>query len=528
MKKEAFSEDISESFSNNDSDKIYPYCISLVTTTLKEIEKFWIGKINNNTTEKTIIQTLFSLLNYEILLIQQISKYYNLYMYNSDEDNLKLINQIISINKELMNEKIKRIINAYSNSKVREKKEKIIEEQNILNYKIKKLNQKADNNKYFGIKNNKTDYNNFNELTFKEKKLNSTRNNNKNNALNRNFSYENNGKINKIKETKKEENKNCSIISNTLSNVNQTNINDLLPTNNFISFTPNFNNNTINYFEGSNNKDQVSLICCSPYRKKKIAESPSHHKIKINLANKFVKNNNDNNEITNISNISRHSKKSFNSNTCFSQSTFNFKKKENVYTIPVDENPIRKVKNIILNAKNSNLLLIRDESPTNIRILNKQRHTTHDNNHRTFNILEENEKSNFYKDKIKRIRKYNSKKFIYSNSLINFYKMNNKDKIKKSNSNKNFNIEKNKVNGTVNNNKNPKKFINNKERKSNQILKDGMKKMEKRLNSKDAKKELCKTKSNDSLALIKKMSGNKININNNKKAIRNRKNTTNI
>ena len=70
MKNEAFIEEISESFSNNDSDKIYPYCISLVATTLKEIEKFWIGKTNNKTIEKTIIQSLFSLLNYEILLIQ--------------------------------------------------------------------------------------------------------------------------------------------------------------------------------------------------------------------------------------------------------------------------------------------------------------------------------------------------------------------------------------------------------------------------------------------------------------------------
>ena len=77
MKKEAFSEETSETFINNDSDKIYPYCISLVVAALKEIEKFWIEKINNNQTENTIIQNLFSLLNYEILLIQQISKYLN-------------------------------------------------------------------------------------------------------------------------------------------------------------------------------------------------------------------------------------------------------------------------------------------------------------------------------------------------------------------------------------------------------------------------------------------------------------------
>lgn len=522
MKKEAFSEETSETFINNDSDKIYPYCISLVVAALKEIEKFWIEKINNNQTENTIIQNLFSLLNYEILLIQQISKYYNLYIYNSDEDNIKLINQIIGINKELMNAKIKRIINAYSNTKVKEKNEKIIDDQNILNYKITKF-KKADNNKYLGMKDNKTDYTNFNEFTFKDKKMKSTRNN-KNNSLNRNNSFENNDKINNIKETKKEENKNCSIISNTLSNINQTNINDLTTINNFISTTPNFNNNTISHLDGSINNEQVSILCCSPYRRKKIVESPNQHKIKINLANKFAKNNNDNNELTNISDISRQSKKSLSSNICFSQSAFNFKKKEKVSTIPIEENPVRKVKNIILNAKTSNILLIRTDTPTNIRIINRHRHTTHDNNHRTLNLVDEADKSNFFKDKMKKIRKHKSKNYIYSNSLTRFYKMNNKDKIKKYNSNKNLYIEKKKGNENANNNKKPKKVVNNKERKSNQILKDGMKKIEKRLNSKDAKKELYKNKSNDSLALIKKMVANKASINNYKKANKNLKN----
>ena len=79
-----------------------------------------------------------------------------------------------------MNWKIKRIINAFLNSKVKERKEKNIDEQNILNYKITKFNKKADNNKYSGIKDSKTDYTNFNDFTFKEKKMKSTRNNNNN------------------------------------------------------------------------------------------------------------------------------------------------------------------------------------------------------------------------------------------------------------------------------------------------------------------------------------------------------------
>ena len=78
-------------------------------------------------------------------------------------------------------------------------------------------------------------------------------------------------------------------------------------------------------------------------------------------------------------------------------------------------------KNIIFNAKNSNLLPIRADTPTNIRILNKQRHITYDNYHRTLNFLDEVDKSNFFKDKMNRIRKYNSKnifEFIFINKFL--------------------------------------------------------------------------------------------------------------
>ena len=80
-------------------------------------------------------------------------------------------------------------------------------------------------------------------------------------------------------------------------------------------------------------------------------------------------------------------------------------------------------KNIIFNAKNSNLLPIRADTPTNIRILNKQRHITYDNYHRTLNFLDEVDKSNFFKDKMNRIRKYNSKNILNSYSLTSFYKI---------------------------------------------------------------------------------------------------------
>ena len=57
----------------------------------------------------------------------------------------------------------------------------------------------------------------------------------------------------------------------------------------------------------------------------------------------------------------------------------------------------------------------------------------------------------------------------------------------------------------INNDNNLAIKVNNKERKCDQILKDGMKKIEKRLNSKDSKRELYKTKSNECISLMKKM-----------------------
>ena len=60
------------------------------------------------------------------------------------------------------------------------------------------------------------------------------------------------------------------------------------------------------------------------------------------------------------------------------------------------------------------------------------------------------------------------------------------------------------------NNNNIKNTVTiNKERKSHQILKDGMKKIQKRLNSKDCKKGIYKTKSKDYLSLIKKITNKK-------------------
>ena len=496
MKKHLLKVDVSEFYNSKEQEKIYPFCISLVTAQLNEIENDWIKRINNNIAKKNLIQLLFSLLNYEIVLIQQISKYYNLYICNLEEDNIKLMNQIISINRELMNKKIKAIIATCLNSNENNNNTNNCD-QNIFNYKILKFNEKNKvvvENKLLQMIENDTD--SIKDFCFSENKKNSSRN--KNNDLNRNFSYEERDKI--CKQNKREENKNNSILSNKNTNM-ETNIN----INNDNSTNPSMKS----HLKRKNNK--ISIICCSPYIKKKIIETPKDNKIKINLANKFMRNNLETNDLTTISNLSRQSKKSFHNNLCLTQTTFNAKKKESIYTIPNEENPVRKVKNIILNAKNSNLLVIRTNTPTNIRLLHKHRHLTTNENLGEYFLSEGN------KDIINKIKKNYSRNILLTNSSKNLYCITNNEerKIKKSMSNKNFLNVKNMKKQINNKSKRPSKIQNNKERKCNQILKDGMKKMEKRL-SKDAKKELFKTKSNDSISIIKKISTKSNGINNKK------------
>ena len=510
-------EQISESYSTKESEKIYPFCISLVSSSLKELQNEWNKKINNNKSKKNIIQLLFSLLDYQILLIQQISKYYNLYIYNLDEDNIKLIKQTININKELMTKKIKTIVNYNSNEKNNNCK---INEGKILNYKISKYNE--NKNKFLQIKDNNTNY--LKDSSFRENKNKMKKIKIKNTSKN-NMDCGSKNKLNKILQLKedknskyKEEIKNNSILF-TKNITSQFNKNKL-----------NLNNIEINNFKSSTHKlekkqeqlkrshtEKYKLLCLSsPYHKKKILESQKNNRIKINLAEKFLKNN-ENSEFATLSNISRHSKKSINNMLCLTQYNFNNKNKENINTLPVEENPVRKVKNIILNAKNSNLLFIKTNTPTNISILNRQRHTTYNTNR---NYLLSDDLNLDYDKNLNNIVKNRRKIFSFSNLTKNFYqiKNSNNNEIKKSMSNKYF------FNIQIENKNNNKDFkiesinikVKNKDRKSHQILKDGMKNIEKRLNSKSKdKKGIYKNKSNDCLILIKKMANN-LNVNSKK------------
>ena len=493
MKSQISNEQLSDSFSTKQSEKIYPFCISLVSSSLKELENELNQKIENNKSKKNIIHSLFSLLNFQILLIQQISKYYNLYLYNSDEDNMKLIKQIININKDLINKKIDTIININNISKEREKEKKeIINEEKILNYKISKFNENIKNE--IKINNNI----NKNENSFKKNRIKIK----KRNELNKN----NNNKNFKINENdNKEEIKNNSLLSNRNTNneKNKLNLNGTYINNNYNSGKKKLTSGRNHPKRTSNSKKQN--LVGSPYCRK----NNDSEKIKIKLANKFLRNN-DNNDYTTLSNLSRQSKKSIHNNLCLTQSTFNYKKTENICTIPVEENPVRKVKNIILNAKNSLLLIQTNKTPTNKSIFNR-------NNRNRYTSYDKNIKYCLSEDINKGYNIDSNKFFSYSNSSRNFYNKKINKEIVRSMSNKDFfTVERynnkkkenkdNKDKNIDNNNSNLKNNnISNKERKCNQILKDGMKKIAKRLNSKEIKRGLYKNNSNDCLSLIKKI-----------------------
>ena len=501
MKNNFLNEQLSESFTTKDSEKIYEFCISLVSSSLKELENEWNQKINNNEFKKNIIESLFSLLYYEILLIRQILKYYNSYINNLDEDNIKLINQIINISKELMNKKINSIINIEISEKCN-----IINEEKILNYKITQFNEnnKKENSSKL-IKVNDKNNNLIKQFSYKDASIKAIKtiktSKNKKNEINNNFYYKN---INNKNNIKKEEMKNNSIAYNVNIRDNKFNLKGKISNKN------NINNNSPKKKIKTNkdhlkrsNTEKIPMLLI-PYTDNTI-ESSKNGKIKINLADKFLKNN-ENNDFATLSNLSRQSKKSIHNNLCLTQTTYNNNKKENTYTISVEENPFRKVKNIILNAKN--LLLIKTNTPTNISMLNKYRCTTYETNrtNRKYNLSEEINQVNSRKCLNNVIQKYDSKIVSYNKSSKNIYIIKNigKVEIKKSMSNKDF--------VSINSNKNKEKQINNKliknqkkERECHQILKDGMKKIEKKLNSKERKRELYKAKSNDYFSIIKKM-----------------------
>ena len=95
--------------SSINSNRIFNYCINLVSSSIKELENSWYQKEIIKDNLKKLIQSLFSLLNNQIIFIEQISKY-DIYSKDQHKKNYLLVQQIITINKTLINKNIQKII----------------------------------------------------------------------------------------------------------------------------------------------------------------------------------------------------------------------------------------------------------------------------------------------------------------------------------------------------------------------------------------------------------------------------------
>ena len=202
---------------------------------------------------------------------------------------------------------------------------------------------------------------------------------------------------------------------------------------------------TENKYSEGNLKKSNSKICINPNSTKNISgQRISVNQIKLST--------NDNSKETNKINDSNKDKKNYLTNHLLQNRI-------------IDENPVRKVKNIIINAKSLSSL--------NIATNQKLYH-------------------NKDKEKLK-----NS----YSFSYLNKYKNNNK--------NHQTDLEETKsYNNTFNNNQNGQKNLNvkkevSKDRKINEMLIDGMKNIKMKLNSIEKNKKMKKTKSIGDLNYIK-------------------------
>ena len=91
-------------FINENSTILNTNVILLVSDLLRVLENEWYSKLKDNLPYTNIAHYIFSLLNYQITLIQQLSEY-NIESYSSKE-----IEPIIFFNKNIISKKIEQII----------------------------------------------------------------------------------------------------------------------------------------------------------------------------------------------------------------------------------------------------------------------------------------------------------------------------------------------------------------------------------------------------------------------------------
>ena len=426
---------------NNNNDLInkrqYNFCVSLISQLIEEIE-FETNKNSNqnNNNNKKILFNIFSLLKFQLKLFQELFVVQSRPMY--DIVQYQEIQNIFEKGKGFIKKNLKQIL-SYSKAILEKKSSKTIldnhinltsSSQNIIGSK-NSFNKKLYNTKTFNnyLKNDERKLANENIMT----------------TISKNNEFQNSSNsISSIKISNKNKlKKNLTIMKNKYQNFNiyKKTKKKGIDKNKFHKY---YITTESKYSEG-NLKKSNSKICINPNSTKNISgQRISVNQIKLST--------NDNSKETNKINDSNKDKKNYLTNHLLQNRI-------------IDENPVRKVKNIIINAKSLSSLNIAT-----------------------------NQKLNNNKDKEKL-------KNSYSFSYLNKFKNNNKN-------HQNDFEETKSYNNTFNNNQNGQKNLNvkkevSKDRKINEMLIDGMKNIKMKLNSIEKNKKMKKTKSIGDLNYIK-------------------------
>ena len=426
---------------NNNNDLInkrqYNFCVSLISQLIEEIE-FETNKNSNqnNNNNKKILFNIFSLLKFQLKLFQELFVVQSRPMY--DIVQYQEIQNIFEKGKGFIKKNLKQIL-SYTKAILEKKSSKTILDNHI--------NLTSSSQNIIGSKNS------FNKKLYNTKTFNNYLKNDERKLANENI-------MTTISKNNEFQNSSNSISSIQISNKNKLKKNLTIMKNKYQNFNiykktkkKGIDKNKFHkyyitteskYSEG-NLKKSNSKICINPNSTKNISgQRISVNQIKLST--------NDNSKETNKINDSNKDKKNYLTNHLLQNKI-------------IDENPVRKVKNIIINAKSLSSLNIAT-----------------------------NQKLNNNKDKEKL-------KNSYSFSYLNKFKNNNKN-------HQNDFEETKSYNNTFNNNQNGQKNLNvkkevSKDRKINEMLIDGMKNIKMKLNSIEKNKKMKKTKSIGDLNYIK-------------------------
>jgi len=401
---------------NEIPEKILSQNIFLLQELNKEIEIELKTKEAKTASQKLLIQSIFNVLNSQISLIFQLTKVNNSSYQKSNNSNL--IGHIISFNKDIMMKQIQKIISLVS-----------------------------DNNNDFRK-----------NLTIKNGDISNKVHNKIKKQLNKSFLTNTSYKINNKNKLDAKSNKTV-LIDDDLSQDDYTTQND------------NIENNRSYLLNSSMDKRICKKISSKKYTRKN--ENKNSNNLNTNLV-KYIRNKNkyinkNNTQDKNISNLKKR----------ISLSKIDKNENESSDDINEEENPVRKVKNIIINAKrNASMNKDRNRTKENLDVnsINNNKSYTKINNG-----IRDSSKHNSLvsNDKNKKIHKLNSSGINYrryknmhddsSDSISNL-------KIKTTNTNKNNTQEK-----SINFYGNISARIVQKDRESRQLLHDGMKNIKNRL-----------------------------------------------